>query len=96
MPAVHRKGDNGTGHGCFGARANDEGSGDVFVNGKGAHIVGHHWTPHGCGVCAPHDSALSGGSGTVSVNGKPLGRIGDPVACGSACADGSSNVFAGG
>jgi uncharacterized Zn-binding protein involved in type VI secretion len=32
----------------------------------------------------------------VFVNGKQLGRIGDPVACGSAIASGSGNVFAGG
>ena len=32
----------------------------------------------------------------VYVNGKQLGRVGDPVACGSSVASGSSNVFAGG
>jgi uncharacterized Zn-binding protein involved in type VI secretion len=30
----------------------------------------------------------------VFVNGKPLGRIGDAVACGSEVATGSGNVFA--
>ena len=39
------------------------------------------------------DSAALNGSG---VNGQPLGRIGDPVGCGSSVAQGSPNVFAGG
>jgi len=32
----------------------------------------------------------------VYVNGLQMGRIGDPVACGSTVAEGSSNVFCGG
>nr|WP_083100694.1 PAAR domain-containing protein [Pseudophaeobacter leonis] len=36
------------------------------------------------------------GSNTVYVNGKQIGRIGDPVDCGSAVAVGSGDVFAGG
>jgi uncharacterized Zn-binding protein involved in type VI secretion len=39
---------------------------------------------------------LASGSSTVYVNGKQIGRVGDPVACGSSVATGSSNVFAGG
>jgi uncharacterized Zn-binding protein involved in type VI secretion len=38
---------------------------------------------------------MASGSGTVFVNGKALARVGDSVACGSAAAQGSSNVFAG-
>jgi len=96
MPAVHRYQDKGTGHGCFPPRPNAQGSGNVFINNKGAHIVGHAWEIHGCGVCSPHGGALAQGSGTVYVNGQQLGRIGDPVDCGSSCAEGSPNVFAGG
>jgi uncharacterized Zn-binding protein involved in type VI secretion len=36
------------------------------------------------------------GSSTVFVNGKPIGRVGDPVACGGLVAEGSPNVLAGG
>nr|AKN37320.1 hypothetical protein [Vibrio sp. 1F_97] len=43
-----------------------------------------------------HAGSLSGGSSSVFVNGKPLGRVGDAVDCGSVVAAGSSNVFAGG
>jgi len=95
MPAVARFGDTCTGHDCFPLRANDQASTSVFINGLGAHRVGDHWQTHCCGPSC-HDSALAAGSATVFVNGKPLGRIGDPVACGSAVASGSGNVFAGG
>lgn len=95
MPAVARLRDTCTGHGCFPSRANSQASGDVFVNGRGAHRQGDGWTAHCCGPTC-HGSTLSAGSGTVFVNGKQLGRIGDPVACGSAIASGSGNVFAGG
>ncbi|MGL1931760.1 MAG: hypothetical protein OCC45_08355 [Desulfotalea sp.] len=46
MPAAHRKGDLGTGHGCWPPRPNAAGSGDVFVNGIGWHRVGDSWLPH--------------------------------------------------
>lgn len=95
MPAVARFGDTCTGHGCFPSRANDQASEDVFVNGLGAHRQGDHWQSHCCGPTC-HDSTLAAGSSTVFVNGKPLGRIGDSVACGSAVASGSGTVFAGG
>jgi len=39
---------------------------------------------------------LAQGSASVFVDGRALGRIGDPVACGSRVAQGSPNVFAGG
>jgi len=94
MPGIARLGDECTGHGCFGPRVNDAASGNVFINGKGAHRQGDHWITHCCGPSC-HDSVLSGGSGSVFVNGKPLGRIGDPIACGSAVSSGSGNVFAG-
>lgn len=94
MPSVTRLGDKCTGHGCFPPRANDEASGDVFVNGIGVHRVGDHWVTHCCGPSC-HDSTAASGSGTVFANGKAVMRIGDSVACGSAVAQGSGNVFAG-
>ena len=95
MPAVARLADTCTGHGCFPGRANAQASGNVFVNGRGAHRQDDQWAAHCCGPTC-HGSTLAAGSGTVFVNGKMLGRIGDPVACGSAVASGSGNVFAGG
>ena len=67
----------------------------MYVNGKAAHRSGDGWGVHCNDVPVCHASALGGGSSTVFVNGKALGRVGDPVACGSSVASGSSNVFAG-
>ena len=99
-PAARQDVDICTGHDCFPPRNNVEGSPDVFVNSHGWHRQGDAWAvhccthpgqPHGC-----HSSVLASGSGTVYVNSKQAGRIGDPVACGSSVATGSGNVFAGG
>lgn len=95
MPAVTRLGDSCTGHDCHPPRVNTKASTDVFVNGIGAHRESDTWAVHCCGTSC-HSSVLDKGSSTVYVNGKQLARIGDPVACGSAVAEGSSNVFAGG
>ena len=91
-----RLGDNCTGHGCWPPRANSSASGDVFVNGKGAHRVGDAWLPHTCpSIPETHGSSQASGSATVFVNGKALARIGDSIACGSSNATGSGDVYAG-
>lgn len=94
MPAVVRKGDTCTGHGCYGSRQNDQGSPNVFVNSKPVHRKGDHWVTHCCVPC--HDGVASSGSSTVFVNGRPICRVGDSISCGSTMANGSPNVFAGG
>lgn len=93
MPAVTRLGDNCTGHGCFPPRPSTSASSNVFVNNIEVHREGDSWDTHCCGPSC-HTSNLSAGSSTVYVNGKQIGRIGDPVACGSVVAVGSGNVFA--
>jgi len=95
MPAAARLGDTCTGHGCWPPRASSAGSSNVFINGKPAHRVGDGWSSHCCPNNGCHSSALAAGSGSVFVNGAALGRVGDSVACGSAVASGSGNVFAG-
>ncbi len=96
MPAVTRLGDICTGHGAYPPRASTGASSNVFINGIAAHRQGDSWAVH----CDPsptcHASNLAQGSASVYVNGKPLGRVGDAVACGSSVAAGSPNVFAGG
>ena len=97
MPPVTRLGDNCTGHGSFPPRPSSGASPDVFVNGIAVHREGDSWAPHGSpSPSPPHGSTLAAGSSTVFINGKQCGRIGDPVACGSAVAQGSDNVFIGG
>ena len=97
MPAVTRLGDKCTGHGCHPPRANRSASTDVFTNSKGVHRKGDGWHVHVCppDIYAPHGSVLASGSATVFANGKAVGRINDPVACGSMVRQGSGNVFAG-
>lgn len=96
MPAVTRLGDSCTGHADFPPRASTGGSSNVFVNGIAVHRQGDTWATHCNPVPVCHGSVLAAGSSSVYVNGKQIGRIGDPVACGSSVASGSNNVFAGG
>lgn len=92
--AVVRLGDICTGHFCFPPRTSITASTNVFVNGKGAVRVGDAWAVHVCDTDF-HAGIQIGGSSTVLVNGKPLARIADAINCGSFCAMGSTNVFAG-
>ena len=96
MPAVTRLGDLDTGHGPWPPRASTSASGDVFVNGIAVHRQGDSWAVHCDPTPVCHGGTLAAGSGTVFVNGKQIGRVGDPVDCGSSVAAGSGNVFAGG
>jgi uncharacterized Zn-binding protein involved in type VI secretion len=95
MPKATRKGDIGSGHGCFPPSSAIEGSPDVFINGKLAVRVGDAFAAHGCGKCAPHGRNAAQGSATVNINGKPSVRVGDAINCGGSAATGSGNVFIG-
>lgn len=98
MPKVTRLGDTGSGHACHFPPTDSIGaSSDVYANGIGVVRQGDPYAPHGCGPCKipPHGRSLSGGSGTVFVNGKPAGRVGDAISCGGNAAAGSSDVYFG-
>jgi uncharacterized Zn-binding protein involved in type VI secretion len=96
MPKATRLGDTCTGHGCWPPRPSEGGSPNVFVNGISWHRQGDTWAPHTCpDIPETHASVLASGSSTVFVNGRPAGRVGDPVACGGSVAEGSPNVFCG-
>lgn len=97
MPAVTRLGDLSTGDPCGAPpRGSSSASSDVFVNGIAVHRQGDSWIPHSCPSSSPHGATLVSGSSSVYVNGKQVGRIGDPISCGSTVAEGSSDVFVGG
>lgn len=97
MPAVARRGDICSGHGCWPSRPSVGGSPNVFINGIPALRVGDAWAAHTCPIIPEtHASVQASGSSTVFCNGIPLARVGDAVACGSSVASGSPNVFAGG
>ncbi|SMH59456.1 DUF6402 family protein [Azospirillum agricola] len=96
MPNVCRLGDECTGHGCWPPRPNAGASGDVFVNGRGAHRVGDAWAAHTCPEKPDtHAGVQATGAAAVHVNGRRLARVGDAVSCGSAVAGGSSDVVCG-
>ena len=96
MPAVVRLNDTCTGHEDYPSRKNSEASVNVFVNNRGAHRVGDGWEVHCNLIPECHSGVTSSGSSSVFVNDCALARIGDSVSCGSSCATGSDNVFAGG
>ena len=100
MPQVTRQGDMCSGHECFPPRNSTSGSPDVYVNGIPAHRQGDTWAEHTCTHSdtphGTHNSTLASGSSSVYVNNLQLGRVGDPVSCGSSVATGSGNVYAGG
>ena len=54
------------------------------------------YVPHGCSAHSPHIGVIARGSSTVYINNLQAGRIGDPVSCGGAVMEGSSNVIIGG
>lgn len=90
--AVTRLGDMSTGHGGFPPRPNLEASPNVFANMMPVHRQGDKWAVHCTKHC--HTGVLTSGSSTVYVNGKQVGRVGDPISCGDQVASGSNNVFA--
>ncbi len=89
MPGIVRKNDICSGHGSAKPRPNVQGSPDVYANGRQVHRVGDSWAKH-----SGHTSVLASGSPNVYANNKPVGRQGDPIACGSVCAESSSDVIA--
>lgn len=95
MPAVTRLGHRCTGHDCWPPRLVIQGSPNVFVNGQPITRQGDTWGPHTCGNNT-HSGVQSQGAPTVFANGMAVARIGDMISCGSASAEGSSNVFIGG
>lgn len=90
-----RKIDYCTGHGSYPPRLPSSASTNVFVNGSGSLRQTDGYLAH----CNPspscHTGTVSEGSGTVFINGLAAARIGDAIDCGSAIAQGSSNVFIG-
>lgn len=95
MPAVTRVGDKSTGHDNCPPVEAVEGSKNVFMNGKPAVLMGDKYAPHGCENHQIHQGILAGGSPSTFINGKSVGRVGDPISCGGTVAEGSNNIFIG-
>ena len=93
MPAVHRIGDPNSGGGVILSTT----QGSVYVNGTLASTDGSVVSGHNPPV-PPHVplTNTTSGSSTVSFEGIPVNRDGDPDACGHARAGGSPDTFVGG
>ena len=72
----------------------NEGSPNVFVNGIPVVRQGDQVGTHNASGCSPDTSKLSTYSGTVFVNGKGIGRIGDEYTSDNTIISGSTTVFA--
>lgn len=90
MPAITRKGDLCTGHPPYAPRAAIQGEASFTVAGKEVHLAGHSWAPH------PHPGKLASGATGFTVKGKAVGRVGDPIDCGSKVATGEGSFTVGG
>lgn len=96
MPAVTRQGDADVTHCSTPYR--DQHSPDVFCNNIPVSRQGDNNTSHKLpgSPCPSHVAPIAVGSGTVFVNNKGCGRIGDAISGCTSVAQGSPNVFAGG
>jgi uncharacterized Zn-binding protein involved in type VI secretion len=83
MAAAARKGDRGIKHKTV--YTINQGSGDVFINGRPAARVRDQSTFH-----AGHISKIVSGSPDVFVNGRALARVGDPLSLCTKIAPGAS------
>ena len=98
MPAVIRLNDMSTGHGCFAPTPLVATPViKTFFNGILAGVVNQACihTPHTCGIVTHGDvtRAPSTGATKTFIEGNPAARIGDDIACGDTCAEGSTNSF---
>ena len=89
MPPVHRIQDLTTGHGCYPPEVPSSWSPNVRANGRNVIRFDDTRVVHCCPPC--HVGTYIGES-TVRVNGRMLQRIGHPLDCGDAVAQGSPNV----
>lgn len=95
MPKTTRLGDIGSGHAChFPPTPAIAASPDVYVESIPVVRQGDAYAPHACPTCPapPHPRSLSVGSGSVYINGKPAGRVGDAISCGGDAAAGAATV----
>ena len=104
MPAVSRHRDKcATGHKCDTTAPVLASQFQVHAEGKpilrkgdrvAPHVIKNPSFPPSLPPCIPHQAKLTGGSSTVFVNGRPIGRRGDRADFG-AMIQAASTVFAG-
>ncbi len=91
MTQVHRVGDSNDAGGVITGSLQSS----VFANGILVSVDGSPVSPH-LPFVPPHVGTITAsGSGTVSIEGIPVNRLGDADSCGHSRAAGSDNVFVG-
>jgi len=98
MAAVIRLGDLSAGHGCFPPTALVVTPVQkTFVNGIKIGVVSAEcqYASHLCLLVVHSQSSRNPLSGAIKtfIEGNPAARIGDAIACGDVCAQGSYNTF---
>ena len=95
MPAAARLGDAGIPH-CSPYNIASA-SADVKINGRGAARVGDVSAPHlrPGRPCPTHVAAITRGSSSVFINGRPAATVGSSLAGCTAVATGSADVIIG-
>lgn len=94
MPATAFTGALCTGHACFPPRPSGPGDSSFTINGIPVITATTPYLVHCCGPTC-HVGEVAAGSATFLVNGLPAARIGDPVSCGSAIAQGDPTFLIG-
>jgi uncharacterized Zn-binding protein involved in type VI secretion len=95
MPAIVLDNQLSTGHACFPPTSISASSSKTQVNSKNVALHGDLYAPHSCGTTVHESSVRNGISGAskTKIEGKLPLRIGDNIACGDVCAEGSNNTF---
>lgn len=98
MPAISRKDDLSTGHGCFPPTPMKVTPvKKTFFNDKLAGVVDQQcqFETHSCGITthSQQERFVSSGASKTFIEGILAARIGDDIACGDAIAQGSENSF---
>lgn len=92
---VVRLGNICSGHPLFPPRPNIQGSPNFFIKGKPIHREGDAWDVH-CRTIPDfdcHGSVMGKGSAKFMANNKVVAFVGDPIVCGSICAEGEDGLF---
>jgi uncharacterized Zn-binding protein involved in type VI secretion len=96
MAAVALAGGTSTGHGCFPPVPDIGGySTKTKVEGRPVQLVGitAYGPVHNCGLSVHPCGPVVSGSSKSIMEGAPVARIGDPIACGDMIAKGASKTF---
>lgn len=102
MPAISLDTHVSTGHGGWPSTVvvSSTCAAKSFFNGLKIQLVGQtQYTPHTDNQPVTHPQSereVSNGAPTFYMEGKKVGRIGDPIACGDTIGQGSTNTFIGG